>query len=249
MQVRWVTAFIDMPASVFDAGAAFWCAVTGSTRSSLRGADGRFATLVPPDGDPYLRVQRTAEDGARIHVDLHVDDVVGAHRDAAARGAVTLHHDGHAIMASPAGFVFCLVEHRGETARPAPVADPAPHRVDQVCIDVPAPAFEAEVGFWSALTGWRDEGSPLPEYRPLARPAAMPLRLLLQRLGPDDDTSTARAHLDLACGPHADEVAAAHVPLGAREVGRWPWWTTMRDPAGLPYCCTGRDPFTGVRAR
>ncbi|HVT71392.1 MAG TPA: hypothetical protein VHF26_26845 [Trebonia sp.] len=58
MRVRWLTVFLDFPASGFDQGTAFWREVTGSGLSSFRGPGGEFATLLSPDGDPYLRVQR-----------------------------------------------------------------------------------------------------------------------------------------------------------------------------------------------
>jgi hypothetical protein len=62
--VRWLTVFLDFPAGSFGAGVAFWREVTGSTLSPFRGAAGEFATLLPADGDAYLRVQRLAGGGA-----------------------------------------------------------------------------------------------------------------------------------------------------------------------------------------
>jgi hypothetical protein len=86
------------------------------------------------------------------------------------------------------------------------------------------------------------------EFTVLLPPAGQPLRLLLQRLGADDAATSARAHLDLACGGHVDLAAAWHERLGARVVQRDHPWTTLTDPAGLAYCLTPRDPVTGVRA-
>ena len=37
-----------------------------------------------------------------------------------------------------------------------------------------------------------------------------------------------------------------HLGLGAVVVRRMPVWVTLRDPAGLDYCVTGRDPETGL---
>ena len=45
---RWLTIFLDFPAGSFDPGVAFWGAVTGYGLSAARGADGQFATLMPP---------------------------------------------------------------------------------------------------------------------------------------------------------------------------------------------------------
>jgi hypothetical protein len=59
MTIQWVTGFLDFPASVFEAGRHFWLGVTGYTLSPPRGPRADFATLVPGEGDAYLRVQRT----------------------------------------------------------------------------------------------------------------------------------------------------------------------------------------------
>ena len=112
--------------------------------------------------------------------------------------------------------------------------------LDQICLDIPAAAFEAECRFWSELSGWPRRSSSA-EFVNLIRPSALPLRLLLQRLGEDDD-GLARAHADLAC----DDVPAEsrrHQALGAEIVRIAEHWTTLRDPAGLLYCITDRDPF------
>ena len=71
--IRWWTAFIDLPADQFEVGAGFWESVTGSVRSAPRGATGQFATLVPPEGDAFLRVQRVTDGCGGIHIDHHTD--------------------------------------------------------------------------------------------------------------------------------------------------------------------------------
>lgn len=87
IQVRWLTAFHDMPADVFDTGTSFWQSITGYRLSPRRGVSQEFATLIPPDGDPFLRVQRTVDGPPGCHLDVHVDhperaavDAVGAGR-------------------------------------------------------------------------------------------------------------------------------------------------------------------------
>ena len=57
MDVRWITGFVDRPAETFDACEAFWLAVHDATLSPRRGDADQFATLVPPDGDAFLRIQ------------------------------------------------------------------------------------------------------------------------------------------------------------------------------------------------
>jgi hypothetical protein len=247
MAIRWLTAFVDRPGESFDAATAFWQSVTGSALSPTRGDTGQFATLVPPDGDAYLRVQRVDDGPGGSHLDLHVDDVTG-HADAAiGAGATEAHREpGLVLLTSPAGFRFCVVGHHGEATRPSPQPfDAAGHTVlvDQLCLDIPSDRFEDEGRFWAAVTGWnRRRSTVLAEFDVVERPAGMPLRLLLQRRG-DRDGPT-RAHLDLA-SDDVDGLVRHHLGLGASRVERFEHWTTLADPAGLSYCITARDPRTG----
>ncbi len=246
VHIGWMTAFVDQPADVFEQGTRFWQDVTGSELSTFRGSESQFSTLVPPDGDPYLRVQRTHDDQPRVHIDLHVDSIADAGGHARSLGATVLADLGHLVMSSPAGLTFCLVSYHGESMRPTPTGGDHPSLVDQVCIDIPASLFDEEADFWGSLTGWDLRPGALDEFIFLVRPPDLPIRLLLQRLGPDDPGEAARAHLDLACGDHADDVAVGHERLGADVGSRFPFWTTMRDPAGLEYCLTARDQWTGL---
>jgi hypothetical protein len=246
--IRWITAFIDRPAAGFDEAAAFWLAVAGSTLSPRRGPDGAFATLLPADGDAFLRVQRIGEGRGGTHLDLHVEDVAGLAARAVEAGATVLDEDdagGLVVLRSPAGLPWCAVAHHGEAHVPPPVPVPtddgpaAAHRVDQVCIDIPPAAFDAECRFWGAVTGWEVRDTRRAEFRRVEVPDAMPLRLLLQRL--DDDAPAARAHLDVASSDRP-AVVAHHVALGAEVLAALPWWTTLRDPAGVAYCVTTTPP-------
>ena len=229
MVVRWVTGFQDSPSRVAE---PFWQAVTGSGWSARRGPGGAFATMVPAAGDAYLRVQVVGDGPARVHLDLHVEDVPGQADRAVALGAVVVHaEDGLVVVRSPAGLAFCLVVWQGEAVRPPGGRS----LVDQVCLDVPVGVFDAEADFWAALTGWPQRAGSRPEFDVLVRPEAMPLRLLLQRLG----DGPAGMHLDLACADRVAEVAW-HEQLGARVVAVRERWTTLRDPAGRVYCVTDR---------
>jgi len=78
----------------------------------------------------------------------------------------------------------------------------------------------------------------------LERPASMPLRLMFQRLGTAEPSQPVRAHLDLASDHQRAEVDQ-HLRLGATPGRRAEHWVTLRDPAGLEYCITLRDPETG----
>jgi hypothetical protein len=235
--VRWVTGFLDGPDRSAE---TFWRAVTGSGLSARRGSGGQFATLVPADGDAYLRVQVVGAPPARCHLDVHVRDVSGLSALALDLGAGKVFDEpGLVVLRSPAGIAFCLVEWDGEAVRPAALRWPGGQRsrVDQMCLDVPAAGFDGEADFWAALTGWPRRRTDLSEFDHLVRPEGMPLRLLLQRI----DSDVAGMHLDLACDDVPAEVAR-HVGLGAVMVRVTGQWTTLRDPAGREYCVTGRRP-------
>jgi Glyoxalase-like domain len=248
VQVRWLTAFIDRPATTFEVATRFWLAATGTTLSAARGATGQFATLLPSPGDAFLRVQRVDDGRGGCHLDVHVDDVATATGEAVALGALIDDESAtHTFLRSPAGLRWCLVSHRGEVVRPLPTPLRTGDRtiVDQLCIDIPADRFDEESAFWTALSGWQHHTTPRDEFSVLTRPDGMPLRLLLQRLGVDDARIEADAHLDLACD-NVEAAIAAHEQLGARVTHRNPIWTAMADPSGLPYCLTSRNPDTGL---
>jgi predicted enzyme related to lactoylglutathione lyase len=236
VEVRWMTVFLDSPSRAVE---PFWAAVTGSSLSQRRGPGGEFATLLPGDGDAYVRVQVVGSAPARTHLDLHVADVPAAAGVAVAFGAQTVHsEDGLVVVRSPAGLMFCLVGWHGEARVPSPRQWPGgwSSRIDQVCVDVPEADYDDEVGFWEDLTGWERRATKLAEFDYLRRPRGMPLRLLFQRLG----SGPARMHVDFASSD-VDAEVARHEQVGASVVRRVPDdWTTLRDPAGREYCVTAR---------
>ncbi len=251
MTPSWVVAFIDLPGDTYEAGADFWSAVTGFARGPQRGEEGQFATLVPPQGTDYLRVQRLEEHSPRVHLDLHVDDPAAAGAAAEALGAERLEspYDDLRTMRSPGGLVFCFVP-EGGGERPPPITWPDPSTgsgrgarssyVDQICIDIPPRLYDAELDFWAAVTGWhRRDPRPGSEFGRLTPGPGQPLQLLLQRL--DDEQDSVTAHLDWAASDHEAELAA-HVAAGAELQGRFGGWTVLRDPAGMTYCVTRRQP-------
>lgn len=245
LPVRWITAFLDTPAASAAGSQAYWQAVTATTASAVRGDHDEFRTLLPAEGDAYLRTQVVPDGLPRLHLDLHVDDL-DAVRDAAVRaGASVVAEPGtHVVLESPGGLPFCVVPDEGERVVPPAPTWPGGQRsvVDQVCLDIPPEAYEAECRFWADLTGWtlRDEESP--EFCRLVRPEAMPLGLLLQRLDHAPADAAVTAHLDLAAGwDGADAEVARHRALGAVELWRSRWWVTLRDPYGRVYCVTRRE--------
>ncbi|HEX5088172.1 MAG TPA: VOC family protein [Nocardioides sp.] len=245
MRLLWLEAFLDLPGDTFEQGADFWSSVTGHARGPQRGPDRQFATLVPPDGLDYLRLQRL-DDGPRIHLDLHVADPAAAAAEAERLGATVAPSpfEEVAIMRSPGGFVFCFVP-EGGGERPAPRAWPDGHTsyVDQVCLDVPPSRYAAEMDFWAAVTGWRRrDPSPGSEFGRLTPGADQPLQLLMQRL--DDERDAVTAHLDWATSDREAEIRQ-HLAAGAELQKSFADWTVLRDPAGMTYCITDRT--TGDR--
>jgi Glyoxalase-like domain len=243
--LSWVTAFLDLPVTTHDPAVGFWREVTGYDLSAPRGDHREFATLEPPDGDAFLKVQRVLDGPGGIHLDLHSASARGLASLAVSLGAVEIADHGYVVLRSPGGLVFCCVEHPA-SRRPAPATWPDGSRslVDQVCLDIPPAAFEEECAFWASLTGWSLHASPVRrEFAVLARPAGQPLRFLLQRL--DQSSTPVRAHLDLASDDRVAEVHR-HALLGATVLADEEHWTVLRDVAGAAYCVTDRDPGNGL---
>jgi hypothetical protein len=238
IDIRWTWLFLDTPRADADRSWGFWSAVTGWSLSPTRGEHDEFATLLPTRGDAWLKLQAVADGPGGIHLDLDVDDVQSAAAEGERLGANRIGGIGDEVvtLGSPGGVVFCLTPWRGERDQ---VREGSDELVDQVCLDCPVDAHDAEVAFWTALTGWRWADVDEPELSVLRRPAGIPFRLLFQRLG--EPTGPVRAHADLAC---ADRVAsvARHRSAGAHVVEVRDGWTVMSDPAGRVYCLTDRSP-------
>jgi hypothetical protein len=240
IDVRWMWAFLDTPRA--DAGRSwtYWSDVTGWPLSATRGETGEFATLLPAEGDPWVKVQAVAEGAGGIHLDLDVENPRDAAEEAKRLGAVEIGTIGESetvvILRSPTGLVFCLTTWHGDAVQ---VREGAPDLLDQVCIDLPEQAHDRETEFWEQLTGWPWRPSDVPEFSSLVRPDGMPLRLLFQRLGEHD--GPARAHVDLACVDRS-ATRARHVAAGAEVVAERDFWTVLREPVGRVYCLTDRTP-------
>ncbi|MFF5017040.1 VOC family protein [Streptomyces sp. NPDC001165] len=237
--IRWTYAFVDRPAARLAEARAFWTAVTGTRLSELRGEREEFVTLLPDGADPCVKLQGVLDGDGGAHLDFFVEDVRAFTQSATRLGAdLVADHGDWAVLRSPGGQSLCVGAWQGEAVRP-PVVDGS--RLDQVCLDIPPSAYDAETAFWAALTGWELLAGSLPEFRVLRPPAGLPVRILLQRL---DDERPASAHLDLACAD-IEATRDRHEQLGAVRVHQGRHWSVLRDPAGGTYCLTGRDPETG----
>ena len=246
MTIRWLTVFLDFAPEQFQRGVAFWRQVTSSSLSPPRGDLQQFATLLPPEGDAYLRVQRLDDGRTVCHLDLHCEDAESIANIALTGGARTVsQRKGFFTMVSPGGFRFCVVTHQDEHQRPPALETVAGNRsiADQLTIDCPLHLFDGEVHFWQSLTTWPAHRGSRAQFTFLERPPTMPVRLMFQRI--ESDETECRAHLDFAC----DDVAIErefHVSLGATALRENADWSTMADPGGMQYCLTRRSPTTGM---
>lgn len=240
--IRWVWVFLDTPRADAERSWRFWSDVTGWPVADRRGEHGQFATLPPERGGAWVKLQAVGDGPGGVHLDLDVDDVHAAAARAEALGAVRTGAIGDTvvILRSPGGFTFCLTTWHGEHGQ---VRGGAAVLLDQVCLDVPPAAWDAEVAFWPALTGWPARSGVSGEFVPLVRPDGIPVRVLLQRLREGD--GPVRGHVDLACADRPAAVAR-HVAAGARVIGEGARWTVLADPVGRVHCLTDRDPATGL---
>jgi predicted enzyme related to lactoylglutathione lyase len=238
IEVRWMWLFLDTPAAEASRSWQFWSRVTGWRLSQRRGGSAEFATLLPERGDPWVKLQAVDQGPGGIHLDLDVDDVQASAAEAQRLGATRVGGIGDdvVVLRSPGGLSFCLTPWHGGLEQ---VREGAVELVDQVCLDCPDDAHDTEVAFWAALTGWRWADVDEPGLSRLMRPAGIPFRLLVQRLG--EPTGPVRAHVDVACADR-DASLRRHLAAGASVVRVTDGWTVMTDPVGRTYCLTDRSP-------
>lgn len=231
----WLTVFIDFPPSEFAVGKDFWRTATGYRLSDSRGENDQFATLLPPSGDAYVRVQRLEEGSTRLHLDVHVADPWEAAVVAEELGAELIdeNHHSYVVLRSPAGFVFCLVTPDG-TVVPDAAHWPTAHssRITQLCLDVPVADYPAEVLFWQSLLGgqWRVADGEDALAARVAAPQAVSLRLQPARFAQDTT-----GHLHLTSDDRTAEVSRL-VAAGAVQRVERPTWTVLEAPGGMALC-------------
>jgi hypothetical protein len=243
--VHWVDCFIDIPQDLAASTRSFWAAALGWEIGRPWPNHPEFTSLEPTSGESFVHVQ-VIDGPPRVHVDLAVADMNAETERLVALGATAgTRTESWQVMTSPGGMAFCLARDWREVARPEPVqwADGHTSRLFQICIDSPEEWHEQEVAFWPVATGWDLQPSDRPEFAGKCySPMDGPIRFLLQRLGPDDDATATRAHIDLATDDVAAEVDRL-TALGATLVAPGHGWVTLRTPTGMPFCVTAQSPF------
>jgi hypothetical protein len=241
-----VQAFIDVPAQIAGSVRTFWSDATGWPTAWPWEGHPELATFSPPSGTPGVSVQE-ADVTPRVHVDLYAQGDSSRLADHLIGLGATLveRHDWWTVLESPGGLPVCVI-HQSSGEPPPGSAWPGGHhsRVVQVCLDIPDASWTAEVEFWEASLGWTPLADGRPEFRDLEAPTTSPLRVLLQRLGPSDGSTTVRAHLDLGTDDLDSEVdrlvaAGASKPQQPLDADGW---VTLVDPGGMPFCVTVRRP-------
>ncbi|RCK69171.1 VOC family protein [Desertihabitans brevis] len=239
---------VDLGPEVAAAGRAFWSTALGWAVGEPWPGHPELRSLEPPGDAPSWVHLQDVDAGARIHLDLSVDDVAATAERLVGLGATEVRRtEDWLTMRSPGGFDFCLVAAGAPEpgSRPAVTTWPDGHRTRlvQVCIDCPPEHHQAEETFWRQATGWRwDASGADSEFTGKLFPdPSSPVHLLLQRLGEDETGHPTRAHIDLGTDDLDAEVARLEL-AGARRLWPGDGFVALEDPAGMAFCVTGNPP-------
>jgi hypothetical protein len=103
---------IDVPPSGHDRELAFWSAATGQALARFdRHPEYHGAALPGPEF--WLLVQRLGDGPARVHVDIHTDDLDAEVARLERLGAERVQQvHGWWVMRDPAGLPFCVIASR-----------------------------------------------------------------------------------------------------------------------------------------
>jgi hypothetical protein len=105
---RLVAVVIDVPAAGHDRELAFWEAAVGQPFGQLDYPEYHGAAL---EGQDFgLLIQRLGDGTARVHVDIHTDDLAAEVQRLEGLGAERV-QQAHSwqVMRDPAGLPFCVI--------------------------------------------------------------------------------------------------------------------------------------------
>ena len=247
----WMSAFLDLAPGSFDAGARFWSRVTGYDVSPRRGDRDEFATLVPGEGDDFLRVQELAEGPGRVHLDLHVDVPAAEAERAVARGRRGPPRVRARVrrprLARRADVLLRGATGRRERPPPARVAGRAPVPRRPGLSRHPAVVVRRGVRVL-ARPDRRDACVASSVSEPVPEPDAT---RRTSRCGCccNGSTTSRTGSPPTSISPRSDRDARGGSPRGARGHGRGAPREVdraHRPASGTAYCLTDRDPETGL---
>ncbi|GAB3919362.1 hypothetical protein GCM10011575_30200 [Microlunatus endophyticus] len=241
MEPFWLKVMLDFTPDHYQGAVDHWQRLTGYDVRGPAGDHAEFQGLAPVSRPTFLALQRIADGGDRVHLDLHVADPSAAAVGAIAAGATMITDNPECeVLSSPGGFVFCFVADPSEGVTAASIW-PDDHRsiVDQLCIDIPSRQWDIETAFWAKIIGTDVRPTDEAEFSSIARNPGLPLRILLQRL--DEPTGLVRGHIDWATDDREAETLR-HQALGSEVVRRRDGWTVLTGPGGT-YCITDRLPL------
>ena len=100
---------IDVPPNHHDRELAFWSAATGQ-RLARSGSHPEYHGAALHDQDLELLIQRLGDGPARVHIDIHTDDLAAELARLQNLGAEPV-EQVHSwwVMRDPAGLVFCVI--------------------------------------------------------------------------------------------------------------------------------------------
>jgi hypothetical protein len=106
---RLCRAVIDVPGDVHDEELAFWQGAIGATLEAARRYPEYHGALLP--GQEFgILVQRLEDGPARLHLDIHTDDLDAEVGRLEQLGATRVRQvEAWWIMRDPAGLLFCVV--------------------------------------------------------------------------------------------------------------------------------------------
>ena len=240
--VRWMHAFVDVPAEHAASTRGFWSAVTGWPVGDPWPGHAEFASLAPPDGAPYLHLQ-TISGPPRVHLDLVGDPDRDAVRLEELGATCGPRHDAWQVMSSPAGLPFCICDEQWPHQRPGATSWPTGTAAGSCsCASMCRPSTTTR----SSRSGARPRaGSRSRSTRPSSTGWCTVPRARCSCSSSGSVATTARRGpartLDLGSGDVGAEVARVEA-LGARVLRPGGGFVALVDPVGLPFCVTANAP-------